>query len=1213
MAQPTWITPVGSLGVIPEGVFYQQNMLASTPIEVSLECTATTAGTDTITCTSTAALWENLNVIFTGTLFGGVEPNVRYFVNRIVSDTEFTIATTEFADRNVTLTTATGSMTGEFTQHVYFKLISGELPPGIQCSDNGLIIGVPKAVASLQGVPFDVNRDVTSRFTVRGYTLRPVSGILTVDGIRDRTFSLTVTGDDTPQWVTPAGSIGEYYDGDLIDFQLDYTNSDPGDVVAARVVGGSLPGGVTLSSTGLLYGYIEPATNVNEPPGYDLTPEDIYPYDFMVSATDKNYQFTVEIGDGKNSNLRTFSFFVYNRDTLTADDTQITADNTFVTADETTSRAPFLENAFPSDLGSVRSNNYFAYQFKGNDYDTADIEYVISVNEGGGLPPGLTLDSTTGWYYGYIPDQGVTEVTYSFNIQVRQVSDPTIASQLYPFTLSIVGAIDAEVSWITPADDTAYTKKINGVSTTVYDLGDIDNGAVSLFYVEAVNRGGRDLSYKLKSGAFNELPQGLTLQLNGDIAGKVSFDTFSVDQGYTTFDKTQSTTLNRTISETTFDSVFVFTVNAFAEDTAQVIYKVESIEVVDGGTGFSTPPTITLNTPIGAEAVAATVGTVTVSAGAITSVTVDDPGNGYTSEATYTITGSGSGALLRVNMRPSGTKDVVSVDRTCSIRVNRAYNKPYQNLYIEAMPPANDRQLILELLQNQEIFQPDFIYRPNDPNFGKSKKVTYQHAYGLDPDILDVYVEALYKNHYFKDLTLGQIKTAQALDANGNVVYEVVYSQVVDNLVNNAGESVNDIVNLPYPIIDPTDGSTILTQVYPNSLVNMRNRMVDVVGQISTKLPLWMTSKQTNGQVLGFTPSWVICYTKPGRSDQIAYYISTKFGQPLNLVDFKVDRYILDANLSRNWDPTKVITFGDGFLVGAWDPTANLTTFDRYYTPDQVSIGDVSIATNLAFADVNNQPLSVINAKGGLDGVIGSINNNTLIFATQEGYADFATTDDAWQNYVVTFDSDGFDATGTSFDESDTVPGGYTTTCTDTTSGTNVITCDDTSFMNVGDSIWFSGDDLSGLVAVDGTNVYAIYSIESSTTFKLEDPNNPGNPLALTTDSGTMTSFYGNERMALWTITVTDDVVTLTPYQNTGANQYVTIQRGKYYINSKLYYSTSPPPGLSRVTWVNVPEGSSTETTFDQGSLQFVAPVDMYDPTTTYDKYLVYPKANILE
>jgi hypothetical protein len=39
---------------------------------------------------------------------------------------------------------------------------------------------------------------------------------------------------------------------------------------------------------------------------------------------------------------------------------------------------------------------------------------------------------------------------------------------------------------------------------------------------------------------------------------------------------------------------------------------------------------------------------------------------------------------------------------------------------------------------------------------------------------------------------------------------------------------------------------------------------------------------------------------------------------------------------------------------------------------------------------------------------------------------------------------------------------------------------------------------------------------------------------------------------------------------------------------------------------------TSTETTFDEGSMAFEIPVDMYDPTDRNDKYLVFPKADIL-
>jgi hypothetical protein len=180
-------------------------------------------------------------------------------------------------------------------------------------------------------------------------------------------------------------------------------------------------------------------------------------------------------------------------------------------------------------------------------------------------------------------------------------------------------------------------------------------------------------------------------------------------------------------------------------------------------------------------------------------------------------------------------------------------------------------------------------------------------------------MQSLIINHYWKNLTLGAIETAQATDINGNVIYEVVYSKVVDNQVNSQGQSVNKSVILPYPAT--VDGEIVST-VYPNSLINMRNQVIDVVGQISKTLPLWMLSKQANGSVLGFTPAWVICYAKPGRSKQIAYNIQQTYGDKLNVIDFEVDRYELDRLLSIHWDP-----IADS-VNAAWVPTPAATTFD---------------------------------------------------------------------------------------------------------------------------------------------------------------------------------------------------------------------------------------------------------------------------------------------
>jgi hypothetical protein len=330
-------------------------------------------------------------------------------------------------------------------------------------------------------------------------------------------------------------------------------------------------------------------------------------------------------------------------------------------------------------------------------------------------------------------------------------------------------------------------------------------------------------------------------------------------------------------------------------------------------------------------------------------------GDGYLTVPTITITQGfgGSGANLQAVMAASGSVDAVSAFRTFTVRVLREYNEPYQNLLIRAMPPQNDRDIINSLLDNSTIFPTEWLYRPVDPNFGLAKNVTYAHAYGLAPDTLARYVAALYENHYWKNLVLGSIETAQALDADGNVIYEVVYSKIVDNLVNNDGVSVGKIVNLPYEISDPITQDPI-TQVYPNSLINMRTQMIDVVGQISSTLPRWMVSKQTNGNVLGYTPAWVIAYTIPGKSSEIAYRISTDFTGNLNQVDFKVDRYILDCELSRNWDYTGEYISGNnpppgpvGDVVvgpGTWTPQPpTLTTFDFVSSSSQTTFDQNSM------------------------------------------------------------------------------------------------------------------------------------------------------------------------------------------------------------------------------------------------------------------------------
>lgn len=690
---------------------------------------------------------------------------------------------------------------------VYYSLLAGALPAGMFINDSGMISGIPQAKVSIQGVPEPVSRDVTSKFAVRAYTQQVIQGVTVINRLADRTFEITVSGQDAPEFVTPAGQIAQVYDGTLFDFQIEYTDVDPDDIVTVKLISGSLPSGLSITPQGLISGFVNPLSPINALAGFSRDGQGFsqYPFDFSTQGVNANYQFTLEVTDGKvgGSNLRTFSIYVWSRSIMTADTTFVTADNTFITADVSPVRIPILLNPQGS-IGRVRNDNWFAYKFNALDLDGDLTQFIISSSSPTALP-GLTLDLNTGWLYGYIPNLGLTDRTYTFDVRVYKKDNIDQISDPYTYSLEIIGPVDTEVTWLTDSD-----------------LGTINNGDISTLYVEAVVGDGQPLIYELLSGSDSTLPQGLSLLPSGQIAGRVSFNTFAVDLGTTTFDVEYLDT------PTTFDMKNTFTVRAFSSD------------------------------------------------------------------------------------------GLVDVTKTFYITVIRRYNEPYDNLYIQAMPPQDDRDLLDSLLQNSEIFPTDLIYRPDDPYFGVAKNVVYYHAYGLTAATLLDYVNSLDLNHYWKNLVLGEVEVAQARNSAGEIIYEAVYSRIIDNLVNNQGESVSKDVTLPYPI-RPGD-STEITTVYPNSLINMRDQVIDVVGQISNVLPAWMTSKQTDGRVLGFIPAWVMAYAKPGKGAQIAYYIAEKFGARLNLVDYEVDRYELDRFLSHNWDANVIVLdiidiSGDGNTV----------------------------------------------------------------------------------------------------------------------------------------------------------------------------------------------------------------------------------------------------------------------------------------------------------
>ena len=272
------------------------------------------------------------------------------------------------------------------------------------------------------------------------------------------------------------------------------------------------------------------------------------------------------------------------------------------------------------------------------------------------------------------------------------------------------------------------------------------------------------------------------------------------------------------------------------------------------------------------------------------------------------------------------------------LRVNFTHDVPLENVYVKALCSIQGRKVIQSLLTDETIIPTELLYRPGDPYFGKATDVRYIHAYGLYSTYTEKYLEAI-QNHYERRIILGEIKTALARDENFKSLYEIVYSEIVDDLVNTNGQSIPSSIFWPRNIpLNKGSAEINNTQLYisqtdysvstslkttrilnPESLPNMRSELVNSIGQGNELdvLPKWMISQQTDGNVIGYKPVWIICYALPGYAEIIRHNIIYHWPHRLNEIDFTIDRYIIDKSYSFNYN--------NRLLTPSWQelPSAN--------------------------------------------------------------------------------------------------------------------------------------------------------------------------------------------------------------------------------------------------------------------------------------------------
>lgn len=848
-----------------------------------------------------------------------------------------TIQENSFVDQQLPVNYANGFNDSSL---LTFSVISGKLPDGLRIKDSRIF-----------GSAREVSRTTDHKFVIRAKLGNDIS---------DRTFYLKVEGSDDPIWQTPGGSLAilnnnQYYvlDSTYIDFQLEAIDNDTaaGQVLKYTRVKGELPPGLILTESGRIVGFIQPAltlpTNIKSA-GYDSNIFDYIAFDFGVTSTNgydsflyesttfdfytpttvpkklnRFYEFTVKVSDGDSSVNRTFKIYVVGDDYFKADTTGINNQNagTF-TSDASFVRAPIWTT--PKNLGIKRASNYhifkldvyddknpnpIAYELdkinpriqaiatpnnnqenrlgtniirikktsgapllsdkiylknyvekyiipdNGTDpiisiiadntiYNITNIqtitstEYVLTIypsltitiptNTSIGigtlsqLPPGMLFDVGNGEVFGVVPYQTSISQTYNFTaIAYRmefQSDHIEIGRSRRTFTVTMLGTVDSVITWNSDSN-----------------LGQIAANLICNLFVNASTTiPNTSLIYSLKSGS---LPPGISLNLNGELIGKVNQYGSVGNPGLVTFDDTETTFDN---AETTFDKKYKFVITA---------------------------------------------------------------------------------------------TDVInfdSVDKEFTLEVTTPNQELYSNLTVKPFLKLDQRTTLKSFLGNTEIFTPEYIYRPDDPNFGVQKELKMLIYAGIETKPANIIASMMLKNHRRKRLILGDIKTAKAqLTGTDTIVYEVIYVEVIDPLEPNKKvlpfniktsntnlgitvdqnnsyntgpfNQINPYWQPPNPLYAPADsdfifaGDSYTAWKSPASISLWRKRIRTLGLRDRNYLPLWMRTVQDGSVVeLDYQTAVPICYCLPGYSKDILLNIKNS-GFNFKIVDYEIDRYIIDS------------------------------------------------------------------------------------------------------------------------------------------------------------------------------------------------------------------------------------------------------------------------------------------------------------------------------
>lgn len=250
--------------------------------------------------------------------------------------------------------------------------------------------------------------------------------------------------------------------------------------------------------------------------------------------------------------------------------------------------------------------------------------------------------------------------------------------------------------------------------------------------------------------------------------------------------------------------------------------------------------------------------------------------------------GQFSSTSWRFTVVVTDTNNNVLLEGKFVIEVDQSDPVEYTEIYCRPFLTQSKRSAFTDFIRNEQIFIPNLLYRPVDPNFGKQEELKLVIDFGVKRESLADYAEFILTNFYRRRVLLGSLKTAVAKNADGSVRHEVIYIDVIDKHVNSNKISVPAEIEL--------NGVTY----YPPSIPNMRSTLANNTELTSISNPSFTNTVQagesTKSGYLSYIP---LCFTLPGKSATIIRKINDS-GFKFNAINFDIDRLVVQNTLGQS-------------------------------------------------------------------------------------------------------------------------------------------------------------------------------------------------------------------------------------------------------------------------------------------------------------------------